>query len=36
MEFFSTILFELGGKPVMLIDMLSAVFGLTTVFLALT
>ena len=34
MEFFSTILFELGGKPVMLIDLLSAIFGLTTVFLA--
>lgn len=34
MEFWNTILFEMGGKPVLLIDMLSAVFGLTTVFLA--
>lgn len=34
MEFWSKILFELGGKPVLLIDLLSAVFGLTTVFLA--
>ena len=34
MEFWNIILFELGGKPVLLIDMLSAVFGLTTVFLA--
>ena len=34
MEFWNTILFELGGKPVLLIDLLSAVFGLTTVFLA--
>ena len=34
MEFWNTILFELGGRPVLLIDMLSAVFGLTTVFLA--
>ena len=34
MEIFNTILFELGGKPVLLIDLLSAVFGLTTVFLA--
>ena len=34
MEFWSIILFELGGKPVLLIDLLSAVFGLTTVFLA--
>ena len=34
MEFWNVILFELGGKPVLLIDMLSAVFGLTTVFLA--
>ena len=32
--FWNTILFELGGKPVLLIDLLSAVFGLTTVFLA--
>ena len=30
----NTILFELGGRPVLLIDMLAAVFGLTTVFLA--
>ena len=30
----SMILFELGGRPVMLIDLLSAMFGLTTVFLA--
>ena len=29
-----SILFEMGGKPVLLIDMLSAIFGLTTVFLA--
>ncbi len=34
MDFINIILFELGGKPVMLIDLLSAVFGLTTVFLA--
>ena len=34
MEIFNTILFELGGKPVLLIDLLSAVVGLTTVFLA--
>ena len=34
MEFWSTILFELGGKPVLLIDLLSAVVGLTVVFLA--
>ena len=34
MEFWSKILFDLGGKPVLLIDLLSAVFGLTTVFLA--
>ncbi len=34
MDFINIILFELGGKPVMLIDLLSAIFGLTTVFLA--
>jgi nicotinamide mononucleotide transporter len=34
MELFSKIIFELGGKPVMLIDLLTAIFGLTTVFLA--
>ena len=34
MELFNTILFELGGKPVLLIDLLSAVVGLTVVFLA--
>ena len=34
MEIVNTILFELGGKPVLLIDMLSAVVGLTVVFLA--
>ena len=34
MEFWNVIVFELGGKPVLLIDILSAVFGLTTVFLA--
>ncbi len=34
MDFINIILFELGGKPVMLIDLLSALFGLTTVFLA--
>ena len=34
MEFVNTILFELGGKPVLLIDLLSAVVGLTVVFLA--
>ena len=34
MEFLNTILFELGGRPVLLIDFLAAVFGLTTVFLA--
>ena len=34
MEFWNTILFEMGGRPVLLIDLLSAVFGLTTVFLA--
>ena len=34
MEFWKMTLFELGGRPVLLIDMLSALFGLTTVFLA--
>lgn len=34
MQVFDNILFELGGRPVMLIDLLSAIFGLTTVFLA--
>ena len=34
MQFWNTILFELGGKPVLLIDLMSAVIGLTTVFLA--
>ena len=34
MEIFNTILCELGGRPVLLTDMLAAVFGLTTVFLA--
>ncbi len=34
MDWINIILFELGGKPVMLIDLLSAIFGLTTVFLA--
>ena len=34
MEFWNIIVFELGGRPVLLIDILSAVFGLTTVFLA--
>ena len=34
MEFWDVILFEMGGKPVLLIDLLSAMFGLTTVFLA--
>ena len=34
MEFWSIIIFELGGKPVLLIDLLSAVVGLTVVFLA--
>ena len=34
MSFWNTIVFELGGRPVLLIDLLSAVFGLTTVFLA--
>ena len=34
MDFWNVILFEMGGRPVLLIDMLSAVFGLTTVFLA--
>ena len=34
MEFWNTILFELGGKPVLLIDLMSAVVGLTVVFLA--
>ena len=34
MQFWNTIIFEMGGKPVLLIDLLSAVFGLTTVFLA--
>lgn len=34
MDWVTYILFYLGGKPVMLIDLLSAVFGLTTVFLA--
>ena len=34
MEFLNTILFEMGGQKVLLIDLLSAVFGLTTVFLA--
>ena len=34
MEFWNIILFELGGRPVLLVDILSAIFGLTTVFLA--
>ena len=34
MEFWNIILFEMGGRPVLLIDLLSAVFGLTTDFLA--
>ena len=34
MDWFNTIIFELGGRPVLLIDLLSAMFGLTTVFLA--
>ena len=34
MEIFNIILFELGGKPVLLIDLLSAIVGLTVVFLA--
>ena len=34
MDFLNIILFELGGKPVMLMDLLSAVVGLTVVFLA--
>ena len=34
MELFNTILFMLGGRPVLLIDLLSAVVGLTVVFLA--
>ena len=34
MNFLNTILFELGGQTVLLIDLLSAVVGLTTVFLA--
>jgi nicotinamide mononucleotide transporter len=34
MNVFNIILFELGGRPVLLVDLLSAVFGLTTVFLA--
>ena len=34
MEILNTILFELGGQKVLLIDLLSAVVGLTTVFLA--
>ena len=34
MEIFDVILFEAGGRPVLLIDLLSALFGLTTVFLA--
>ena len=34
MDFWNIVLFELGGRPVLLIDLLSALFGLTTVFLA--
>ena len=34
MEIWNTILFELGGQKVLLIDLLSAVVGLATVFLA--
>ena len=34
MDWFNIIIFELGGRPVLLIDLLSAIFGLTTVFLA--
>ena len=34
MGFWNIVLFEMGGKPVLLIDLLSALFGLTTVFLA--
>ena len=34
MDWFNIIIFELGGRPVLLIDLLAAMFGLTTVFLA--
>ena len=34
MEFINTVLFELGGRPVLLIDLLSAAVGLTVVVLA--
>ena len=34
MQFINTVLFELGGRPVLLIDLLSAAVGLTVVFLA--
>ena len=34
MEFWNIVLFEMGGKPVLLIALLAAVVGLTTVFLA--
>ena len=34
MDYFDIIIFELGGKSVLLIDLLAALFGLTTVFLA--
>jgi nicotinamide mononucleotide transporter len=34
MDYFNIIIFELGGRSVMLIDLLAALFGLTTVFLA--
>ena len=34
MEFFDTVLFELAGRPVLLIDLVSSILGLTCVFLA--
>ena len=34
MDYFNITIFELAGRPVMLIDLLAALFGLTTVFLA--
>ena len=34
MDLINTVIFSIGGQNVVLIDLLTAVFGLTTVFLA--
>ena len=34
MDWINIVLFELGGKPVLLVDLVSSLLGLTCVFLA--